>query len=603
MLVSDFVADFLVRKSVDLVFTITGAGAVRLIESVNRKGIKYVCPHHEQAAVMASLARMRITGKPAVCIVTGGPGAANTLIGLADAFLDSMPCIIIAGQENVEFFESDRYLRGMGIQGLDMLNINTSVTKYAAVISEADQAPEIMHKAFFEAYSGRPGPVWVEIPQNVQWSKISKDLLENIWVSGLEDYIEKLEKNQFVYEVTETLNLLRKSERPLLWVGHGVRSAGAVDIFRELADTLQVPVLASWLGADIFGDYHELFAGRAGTYGQRWANLALQNCDFLMTLGTRLALPQRGYRDDEFAPTAKKVVVEIDKNELEKFKFKIDVPVKGDVGVFIKELLKKIKEDKMIFTRNHYWLQKISDWRSSYPMVRTNDYTSQSKVNSYAFISKLSNHLDPLDIVITDMGASLTCTHATIQLKKSQRLITSTGLGEMGFGLPGAIGVALGSPKGQVVLIVGEGSLMMNIQELQTMVGYNLPIKIFLLNNNGYLSIKHTHNALYGKDTVGDPSATMPTTGVTFPDFEKIATAYGIGYSSARSIEEVDSLVSKALDSDKAVLVNIEMDCDQELIPKSALKIREDGSMYSPPLHDLYPFLSPEELSSQMITK
>ena len=188
-------------------------------------------------------------------------------------------------------------------------------------------------------------------------------------------------------------------------------------------------------------------------------------------------------------------------------------------------------------------------------------------------------------------------------MKKNQRLITSTGLGEMGFGLPGAIGVALGSPKGQVVLIVGEGSLMMNIQELQTMVGYNLPIKIFLLNNNGYLSIKHTHNALYGKDTVGDPSATMPTTGVTFPDFEKIATAFGIGYSSARSIEEVDALVSKALDSDKAVMVNIEMDCDQELIPKSALKIRKDGSMYSPPLQDLYPFLSPEELSSQMIIK
>jgi acetolactate synthase I/II/III large subunit len=601
--VSDFIAKFLVKKSVDLVFTITGAGSVRLIESVSKQGIKYICPHHEQAAVMASLARMRVTGRPAVCLVTGGPGAANTLIGIANAFLDSMPCIIIAGQEKVEFFESDRGLRGMGIQGLHMVDINESVTKYAAVIYGADQAPAIMQKAFDEAYSERPGPVWIEVPQDVQWDDISDDVLDDCWRNINEDVPEAIDTHRFDFEVGEALKLLKNSERPLLWVGHGVRSAGALDIFYQLVDVLEVPILASWQGADILSDDHELFAGRAGIYGQRWANLALQNCDFLMTLGTRLAIPQRGYKDDEFARSAKKVIVEIDKEELEKFNFKIDVPVRGDVGIFMSDMLKKINEDKILFERKENWIQKIDDWRSRYPMVTESAYSSDSKVNSYAFISKLSNHLNPLDIVVTDMGTALTCTHATIKLKKGQRLITSTGLGEMGFGLPGSIGVALGDQKGNVVLIVGEGSFMMNIQELQTIKGNDLPIKIFLLNNSGYLSIKHTHKALYGDDISGDPTATAPSTGVTFPSFEKIAKVFNFGYSYVNDIGKVDSVISEALASKKAIIVDIDMDCEQELTPKSALKIRKDGSMYSPPLEDLYPFLSEDELREQMIIK
>jgi acetolactate synthase-1/2/3 large subunit len=601
MRVSDYIAKFLAAKGVDLIFTITGAGNVRLIEAIHNAGIRYICPHHEQAAVMAALTRLRISGKPAVCLVTGGPGAANTLIAVADAHLDSLPCILIAGQEKVEFVDPPNRMRGKGVQGLDMVNIMSSVTKFATCLKQATDIRSILEQAFHEANTGRPGPVWVDVPQDLQWTQIDPDSLPSYKtsVSNVPKFVDM--KNA----ANTTLALIKNAKRPLLWVGHGIRLSKSEEVFHRVFNALGVPALVSWQAADLVPDDHPLYVGRAGTYGQRWANLALQNCDLLITLGTRLALPQRGYVDAEFARAAKKVIVEVDPVEMDKFTFPIEVPVLGDVGDFITQLEEQLPSSvstgKSIFNFED-WSKKCNDWRTRYPMSHPptpENNNANSGINSYWFIERLSAYLSKEDIIVTDMGTSLTCTHATIRIKDGQRLVTSTGLGEMGFGLPGAIGAALGAPGRRIVLIAGEGSLMMNLQELQTVQHLQLPIKIFLLNNNGYLTIKHTHNALF--QSAGEASATGPQTGVSFPDFSKISPAFGLEFNRIKDVEGLDVWIQHVLATEGSVLGEVMMPEFQELIPKSSLKLRADGSLYSPPLEDLYPYLSPEQLKQEML--
>lgn len=601
MRLSDYIGKFLIDRGVDTVFTITGAGNVRLIEAASQAGIQHVCPHHEQAAVIASLTRWRISGKPAVCLVTGGPGATNTLTALADAYLDSTPCILIAGQEKVEFVTPPNALRGKGVQGLNMVDMVSGITKFAVCLTHPTEIRSVLEQAFCEAYSDRPGPVWIEVPQDLQWAEIAPDSLV-----GYRPQISVAPPRcDMLQAAHDTLELLRRSHRPLLWVGHGIRLAQCEAIFRRVFELLSVPALVSWQAADLVPDEHPLYVGRAGVYGQRWANLALQNCDLLITLGTRLALPQRGYVDAEFARAANKVIVEIDPAEMAKFNFPIAVPAVGDVKDFLtalNELLSLDISKKPSFDCFEQWSAKCREWRGRYPMSqppKIDKRNTSEGINSYWFIDRLSDCLSPGDIVVTDMGTSLTCTHATIRLKEGQRLLTSTGLGEMGFGLPGAIGAALGARSRRVVLIVGEGSLMMNLQELQTLHYLQLPIKIFLLNNNGYLTIKHTHNALFASQ--GDALATNPKTGVSFPDFAKIAPAFGLSFSRIADPAELDSWIQSILTIPGSVLAEVVMPEYQELIPKSSLKLNRDGTLYSPPLEDLYPFLAREQLEQEMI--
>lgn len=592
MRVSDYIAAFLAKQHVDQVFAITGAGNIRLIESASQAGIDYVCPHHEQAAVMASLTRHRMSGRPGVCLVTGGPGAANTLIAVADAHLDSIPCIIIAGQEKLEFMDPPNAMRGKGVQGLDMVGIMASVTKFGECLKRPQDIRRLLEQAFHEAYSGRPGPVWVEVPQDLQWAEIDPDTLQ-----GYRAETPAPAADRFAQQASATLKLLSQAQRPLLWVGHGVRLSHSEAAMRRVLDALGVPALVSWQAADLVPNDHPMFVGRAGTYGQRWANLALQNCDLLITLGTRLAIPQRGYIDAEFARAAKKVVVEIDPVELAKFKFDIDVPVLGNVADFLAALEQALPAARPTLPSFEAWLAKCRDWRARYPMS-TAPKAGERGINSYWFIDRLSEQLDPDHVIVTDMGTSLTCTHAAIRLKEGQRLMTSTGLGEMGFGLPGAIGAALGGAR-KVVFIGGEGSLMMNLQELQTLAHLGLPIKIFLLNNNGYLTIKHTHDALYASK--GQASATGPRSGVTFPDFAKVAPAFGFAFRRIENPDGLDGWIREVLQAPGCIFSEVVMPEFQELIPKSSLKIRADGSLFSPPLEDLYPFLSAEQLASEML--
>lgn len=603
MLVSDYVARFLKLQGVDLFFTITGAGAVRMIHSFNKQGINYVCPHHEQAAVMASIARMRLTGKPAVCLFTGGPGAINCLTGIADAFLDSLPIIVLAGQESSHNLINDKNLRGLGVQGLRMTEITKTITKYSKTIMTADEAPMIIYEAFREANSGRKGPVFVDIPMDVQWQEIPKRIEKKYLrkVEFIPNKVSVTERKDLGRKLDHLFSLILKSERPLIWAGHGIRLSNAENVFSQVVKLLNIPVLTSWQAADLISESDPLYVGRAGTYGQRFANLALQNCDLLICLGTRLAIPQRGYKDHEFARSAKKIIVEIDKNEINKIKFKFDIAFNNDVKLFLESINSKLRNLNFKSSAGYKnWKTKIKHWKNLYPMAIPLSISSKpSKINSYNFIEILSSRLKSKHVVVTDMGTSLTCTHATIKIKKGQRLITSTGLGEMGYGLPAAIGCSLSKKDADnIILIAGEGSLMMNLQELQTLDHLKIPLKIILLNNNSYLTIEHTHKALY---KIKNAEATRENSGVSFPNFKKICDAFNIKYQEARTYVNIENKLDDFINHKGPILLNVIMEDDQELIPKSAIKVKDNGEIFSPPLEDLYPFLERDELEREMI--
>ena len=583
MRLSDYIAKFFKEKGSDICFAITGAGNIRIIESLSNV-MKYVCPHHEQAAVMSAITYWRASNKLPVVTVTGGPGALNSLIGLADAHLDSIPLILLAGQEKAEYVKNQTHMRALGVQGLKMWEVVQNLTKKSYLVTNPNDIHSILEEAYLEATTGRPGPVWIEIPQDLQWVEVED---ENINLPNIEI------KNNTVsdQDVEYILSAIKSAKRPLIWSGNGIRLSDSLEQFKSLLEKLQIPVLSTWQAADIIKDDHPLFVGRAGQYGQRHANFALQSCDLLLCLGTRVALPQRGFNDANFAPNATKIIVDIDDTELSKFEFENYKPICSDVRQVIEKLSNKV--DEIISFES--WLSLCNVWKKKYSMVNE-DYSSEG-INSYFFIDKLSDYLNDDEIIVTDMGTSLTCTHATIRLRKDQRIITSTGLGEMGFGIPGAVGASLASGK-RVVLVCGEGSLMMNLQELQTVQSLNLPIILLLLNNSGYLTIKHTHHALY--KTNGNAAATDAKNGVTFPNFEKIAYGFDLDYQYVHDEQSFQNLLDKFHDINKSVFIEIKMPEYQELIPKMAVQINDKGEMFTPSLEYMYPFLPEDIVTTEM---
>jgi acetolactate synthase-1/2/3 large subunit len=583
MRLTDYIAKFFKEKGSDICFAITGAGNIRIIESLSN-AMKYVCPHHEQAAVMSAISYWRTSNKLPVVTVTGGPGALNSLIGLADAHLDSIPLILLAGQEKAEYVKNQAHMRALGVQGLKMWEVVQNLTKKSYLITNPDDIHSILEEAYLEATTGRPGPVWIEIPQDLQWAEV-KD--ESSFIPDIEIKNNKLNDQDVEY----ILSAIKSAKRPLIWSGNGIRLSDSLEHFKNLLEKLQIPVLSTWQAADIIKDDHPLFVGRAGQYGQRHANFALQSCDLLLCLGTRVALPQRGFNDVNFAPHAKKIIVDIDNTELTKFNFEKYKPICCDVKEVIEKLSNKVNE----VISFESWLDLCNLWKIKYPMV-TETYSSEG-INSYFFIDKMSDYLNDDEVIVTDMGTSLTCTHATIKLKKEQRLITSTGLGEMGFGLPGAVGACLASNK-RVILVCGEGSLMMNLQELQTVQNLKLPIVTIMFNNGGYLTIKHTHHALYR--TNGNATATDQNSGVTFPEFQKVASAFDMKYLLVDDKQSLENLFNDFDKINESMFIEIKMPQYQELIPKMAVQINDKGEMFTPSLEYMYPFLPEDVVRSEM---
>ena len=594
--VSDLIADFLEEKGIKHAFGIIGAGNAHIFDSIFSKGYtEIICVHHEQAACMAIQTYYRTTGKIAAALLTTGAGSTNGVTGVVSAWADSIPGLIISGNEHSKYIDLHKNLRMWGVQGYDSSLMVNKVTKYAGRVLEPEFIRYELEKSYSICLDGRPGPCWLDVPMNIQSSLIDPEKLKQFNKQDLPKL--QVESNEEIdTAVAQICTSLQKAKRPVIWLGHGIKLAGAEHLIEKLLNQTSIPALVTWAGIDMIDSNHPLLYGRAGTYGQRCANFVVQNCDFLLCIGTRMAISQIGYDISELAREAEIAVVDIDRYELDKYKERYKYTVCSDAKVFIE----KITEKSLSFNKELYadWVKKCDSYRKNYPWFSKTDHPDEDGfINSYQFMDRLNNHLKKDQVITTDMGTALLSGHQVLKIKKGQRLMTSTGLGEMGYGLPAAIGASVANNKGEVMCLNCDGGMMMNLQELQTMVHYNLPIKLFVFNNDGYLMIKHTQAALFK----GRRAGVDKKTGVSCPNFSALATAFNIPSYQIRTWEDFETIIPKVQAHEGAVICEVFMHPNQLFVPKLSLAIQEDGSLVSPPLEDLSPLLPREELERNML--
>ena len=590
--VSELVAQALEQPGIAHVFGIIGAGNVHLFEAITRRGYsEIICVHHEQAASMAVQTYYRTHGRLAAALLTTGAGATNGVTGVVSAWADSIPCLVIAGNENSKFTFPENPLRMWGVQGYDSVDMVRRVTKYAARVTQAAQAVYEIKKAAYIALDARPGPCWIEIPLDIQSGRIEPTCLMTFEAPAPVDYLTDHVSEQ----VDSAIAALLAAERPLLWLGNGIRLAGAQQRIAPLLDGLGIPALVSWAGIDMVDSDHPLVFGRAGVYGQRAANFILQNSDYVLAIGTRLAIPQIGYDLSELARQARIDVVDIDPAEANKHQSRTTQNIVCDARVFMDALIARL--NARVLPSKTQWIAKCQAFEAQFPWIGPEHDDKGGFMNSYRFMARLNTFFKPDQVVVTDMGTALLCGHQVLRIKEGQRLMTSTGLGEMGYGLPAAIGVSVANDRGEVMCLNCDGGMMLNLQELQTIVHHKLPIKLFIFNNDGYLMIKHTQKALFKVDYVGTDKAS----GVSCPDFSKIATAFGIPAFQIRTWDECDSTLAAVQAATGPVICEVFMHPEQPFTPKLSLVVKEDGTLVSPPLEDLSPLLPRTVLSDAML--
>jgi len=590
--VSELIAECLEKLGIRHAFGMIGAGNVHLFEAIAKRGYtEIVCIHHEQAATMAMQTYYRTHGKLAACLLTTGAGATNGVTGVLSAWADSIPGIIIAGNENSKFTKVNNPLRMWGVQGYDSVEMVHKITKYAHRVMEPSQAVYEIQKAAFISLDQRPGPCWIEIPMDVQASRIDSSASDQ-FVPPVESH---LISEAVLQQVQTVIQSLQSSQRPVLWLGNGIRLAGAEKKIESLLKVLGIPVLVSWAGIDMIDSSHPLVFGRAGVYGQRSANFVLQNSDYVLAIGTRLAIPQIGYDLSELARAAIIDVVDIDPQEVKKHQARTREAIECDAGLFIDALMDDA--GKSAIPPKTDWLNQCNLYREEFDWVGQEHDDKNGFMNSYRFIERLNGFFKPNQVVVTDMGTALLCAHQVLKIQPGQRLMTSTGLGEMGFGLPAAIGASFALNRGEVMCLNCDGGMMLNLQELQTIVHHQLPIKIFVFNNDGYLMIKHTQNALFKVGYVG----TNKASGVSCPDFTKIGGAFDLPTYQIRAWEECDSVLKQIQAAKGPLICEVFMHSEQLFSPKLSLVVKEDGSLVSPPLEDLSPLL-PREVIERVMT-
>ncbi|MBI4404435.1 MAG: thiamine pyrophosphate-binding protein [Deltaproteobacteria bacterium] len=591
MKLSDYVFKFISELGVRHVFLLPGGGSMHLVDSLGKRSdLQPVCCLHEQAVSIAADAYSQYTNHIGVSLVTTGPGGTNAITGVAASWLDSIPQLVISGQVKRADSMVNKGVRQMGIQEVDILSIVKSITKYAVTIVDPMTIRFHLEKAVYLAQTGRKGPVWVDIPLDVQGSLIEEKSLQ-----AFSPEIASDERSIVRNQAAETIRLINESERPVILAGNGIRLSRATDEFLDLVERLAIPVLTTWKAIDLLPDSHDLFFGRPGTIGQRGANFVQQNADLIMTIGARLDLAQIGYNHDHFAPHATKVIVDIDAAEIKKMKTNITLAVACDAKIFINEVA---KESVSLIQKNRSaWLARCHDWKKKYPVVIPEYWNGEKYVNTYVLVDVLSELLTGGDVLVP--GSSGGCSEITLQafrVKNGQRILNSPGLGSMGFGLPASIGAAAASGK-RTITIIGDGGLQHNIQELETIARLNLPIKVFILNNNGYASIRNTQkNHFKGHYVCCDPES-----GLTFPDTSKIASAYGIPFVKIINHQVIRDQIKSVLESGQPVICEVMVDPFLATAPKLASEVRPDGSIVSKPLEDLWPFLEREEFYSNMI--
>ena len=600
---ADFVADFLVSHGVTDCFSVVGGGAMHLNDALGHKeGLKVTYNHHEQACAIAAEAYARLDNKIAAVCVTTGPGGTNALTGVVGGWLDSIPMFIISGQ--VRYDTTARYamqftdglpLRAMGDQEYDIVKSVEHMTKYATMIENPKQIRYALEKGWHLATTGRPGPVWIDIPVNFQGGYIETDELDG--------YDQTEDDTKLPPEVSDdviktVLEKIRNAKRPVFHAGYGIRLSGGYEAFRSVADKLNIPIVTYWNAVDLIEDENPLYCGRAGNMGDRPGNWAIQNSDLVLAVGTRISIRQVGYNWKTWAREAEVIMVDIDRAEMKKPTLHVDMPIWADAKDFLEKLNCASGELAPVHDGG-IWLETCQRWKKEYPAVLPRQWEENGKTaNVYAFVRYLSSRLPENSLTAVSNGACCVVGNQAYVIQKGSRMANNSAIASMGYGLPAAIGTCIGGGGRDTICLEGDGSIMMNLQELQTVLTNKLPIKIFLINNNGYHSIRLTQNNLFKehcKIGIGPESGDL-----SFPDFKKIAEAFGYRYYSAHSNAEMKAVVDEVLSLDGAVFCEIFTDTQQVWEPKSSTKHLEDGTLVSPPLEDLAPFLPREELKRNM---
>ena len=591
MRVADYIWKTLADKGVRHVFLVTGGGAMHLNDALGlERRIKYVCNLHEQACAMAAEGYARASGTPGVINVTTGPGGTNALTGVMGAWLDSVPMVIVSGQiKRATMITAcpNLKLRQLGDQEYNIVDAVKPMTKFAKTVMSVEEVPQVLEDAWRICQEGRPGPVWIDVPLDIQAAEMVPRAKCEVRSA------EGRETGDVGREALQIAEALKAAKRPAIIVGSGVHNAHCEELFLKVAESLNIPVLTSISGIDLIPSDHPLFFGRPGILGERPANLIMQNSDLFIVLGTRMGIRICGYAYETVARAAKKVMVDIDPNELEKPTFRPDVKICADAGDFLRALAVELPS----LGPKAEWLDYCRRMKAKYPVILPEHRARTDYVSSYVLPEAIMRHApDPLTVV-TSNGIAYTSTFQAIPIRKGMRMFSNEACAPMGYGLPAAIGAAFADAGRTVVCFEGDGSIQMNIQELQTLLNYKLPVKLFVYNNGGYLSIKTTQRAFFNGRFMGSEAGS----GVILPSFEKIAAAYGLPYFRLKNNQVLDAKLPEIFATEGPALVEVMLDPFEKLGPKAASKKLPDGTMVSAPLEDMAPFLPREEFAANML--
>ena len=592
MRVADFVIKFLEDKKISTVFTVSGGGSIFLCDALYKsKRLNYVSCHHEQAVSFATESYSRINNKPGAAIITTGPGGTNCTTGVACCWIDSVPSIFISGQVYLNQTIGNKGVRQVGVQEFDIIRMVKSCTKYAVMIKDPNSIKYHLEKAYFLTNHQRPGPVWIDIPANIQNAQINPKKLKGFNQNEKKNILQKKNLEKKIKKVAQ---LLTKSKRPLIHLGQGVKISKAENYLRKIINRYKIPFALTWNASDLIESSHKHYVGRPGAFAERGSNFIIQNCDFYLAVGTRLPYMVTGYNSKDFARKAKKIMVDIDVKELNNNNINLNEKICCDAKYFLKKLIKFLPK-KINFSSD--WLPYCKDIRKKYPIVLEKFRKQKKYVNSYDFVDNLSEILNKNDAVVTDMGLSFVGTHQAFKIKKGQKLFTNSGHAPMGWGLPAAIGASFALKSRKVICLTGEGGLQMNIQEFATVMHHKLPIKTFIYNNGGYLTIKQTQQLGFKSRIMGSTY----DTGLSFPNYKKIAESHKIQYVIIKNNLNLKNKLKKILNHNKPVICELIMDDEQEQMPKAINKRLPNGKSVATKFEDMYPFLSFDEIKKNML--
>lgn len=597
--VSDFIFQHLVEKyGIKHCFLVTGGGAMHLNDSIGHtKGLKYICNHHEQASAIAGEGYYRACGHLAVTCVTTGPGGTNAITGVLGQYLDSIPGLYISGQIKTSTYKHTYpylNLRQLGDQEADIVSMVTPITKYAKTIYNPLDVKYELDKAIAIALDGRPGPVWLDVPLDVQGATVDETLFKEF--DPVMEIIDPVKHALVDEQIKQLIEKIKAAKSPVIYVGNGVRLAKREKEFITLAEKLNIPVVTAISGSDIIWHDHKLCFGKPGICGDRIGNIMVQNSDLLIVMGTRLSIRQVSYAYDLLAPKAFKVMVDIDLAEMQKPTLNIDMPIHVNLSEFIDKMLVALEGENELpkFEKWIEWGRKIE---GKIPTLFDDNPDCEGYANSYKFADELFKQLHEGDVVVTGNGTAYTCTYQAMQVNEGVRVFANQGCAAMGYGLPASIGACVSNENGKTICVTGDGSIQMNLQELQTIVTYKLPLKLFVLENESYLAIKTTQKAFFK----GNFTGSNPASGVVCPDLKRIAEAYGIPFVRVSSNEALESTISEVLNAEGAMICEVKMHPEQTLFPKSASFMdKKTGKMSSAPLEKMAPFMS-EELQAECV--